>query len=303
MSAWRGINAGDTIDLVAPASQCDKALLQRGIKVIESWGLRVRVSKKIFASHPYLAQSDEQRFELLKEAILNPESKVIWAVRGGYGCSRIVEKLSKLKPKTPKIFIGYSDNSWLHHMFNELWGWQGLHGPLVAELDSGKLLKSNLKALKKYLLAPELKTTYGGLRLLNSVDKKIIKGPIVGGNLSVLQTTLGTSRPFNSRGKIVFFEDVGERGYSVDRILTHCAQAGVFKGAKAIIFGEFTGAQEPSGKTYIKKALTEFSKEFKIPVLTGLKVGHGPHNHPIHLYKKAQINLGQKSVLSVFNES
>ena len=301
MAKWLGLKKGDLIDLIAPASSCDLELLKKGIQVIESWGLKVRMTQNMISTHPYLADTDEARFEYLKQALLNPESKAVWAVRGGYGCSRLLSRLAKVQPKTKKLLIGYSDITWLHHWLSEQWKWQGLHAPLVAELGSQKLSKKTLRETKKFLLNPGGDISFKGLKLLHKSRKgpQIIKAPIVGGNLAVLQTTLGGAYAFSGKGKIIFFEDVGERGYSIDRILNHMSQAGVFKGAKAVIFGEFLGGDEVSGKNYVQSAFLDFASQSSFPVLKGLKVGHGRHNQPIYLSAPSQLALGKSNTLKI----
>lgn len=303
MAQLKTIQPGAIIDLVAPASQCDLTLLYQGIDVIKSWGYKPRMPKRLFNSHPYLANEDQGRFEILKQAILTEDSQVIWTVRGGYGSSRLIHRLKKLRPKIKKTFIGYSDSTWLLHFMYEEWGWRGIHGPAVSELATNKLTAKTLSQLKCLLSKPE-DIEFTNLKALNSYSLKsgIVKGKICGGSLTILQTTLGTNYSFSGKNKIIFLEEVGERGYSVDRLLIHMLQAGVFKGAKAVIFGEFIGGEETNGKDYTQMAIREFAQLVKFPVLQGMKVGHDKNNWPVLMYRDSQLTLGNKPVLTIKNK-
>lgn len=303
MAKFSGIQKNAVIDLVAPASRCSQVELSDGLDVIRSWGYQPRLPKRVFNTHPYLSQTDEYRVETLKNAIMSKDSEVIWAIRGGYGSARLVNQLRKLKPKRKKVFIGYSDNSWLHHLFYELWGWQGLHASLISELGGNKLSQKTRITLKKYLASPE-SIEFTGLVGLNgaAMKTKAVKGQVCGGNLAVLQTTLGTNYSFNAKNKILFLEDVGERGYAIDRMLTHMSAANAFKGARAIVFGEFLGGDETDGKNHIRRAVNDFAQNQKIPVLRGLKSGHGSHNIPVPLYQSSLLQLGAKPKLTIDNK-
>ena len=138
------------------------------------------------------------------------------------------------------------------------------------------------------------KSVHYKLKPLNSVAKKSkkMKGSVVGGNLVTLQSSLGTSFELQSKGKILFFEDIGERAYRGSRILEHMGQLNFFKGARAVVLGQFTGGREPQGKSLVPELLKTFAQSQKIPIFSGLKAGHGKNQHPVPLNTQAELQCG-----------
>lgn len=288
------------VHVIAPASGFSQSKLQAGVQTLEEWGFDVRVPKSLQGTHPYLAHSDSVRFDQLKQALSHADPGIIWTVRGGYGCARLMDQLSRLKkPKVEKTLIGFSDVTWLLHFVNSQWGWKSIHAPFVAELAGTGISASTKSNLKQLVQGKKDKIQFRGLKAFNTAAEKTksLSGQIVGGNLKIIESTLGTKFSFSSRSKIVFFEDVGERGYALDRCLVHLKQAGAFRGSRAIVFGEFLGGNEVSGKNYVQRSLKEFSASVSIPVFKGLKSGHGKHNIPIVVGAKATLKAGANPVL------
>ncbi len=303
---WKALKPGEMIDVVAPGSPCKLKDLKSGLNLLLKWGLKPRVSKDIFRKQalPYLSQSDMYRFKDLKNAILSLDSKAIWCVRGGYGSLRLLPYLERMKkPSHSKILIGYSDITSLQLFLDQSWNWQSLHGPFLENIGTRRVSQRDRKEIKNILFGDIHSTTFYRLKALNAPAQKrgIIKGKIRGGNLTVLQSSLGTQQQIKGRGRILFFEDLGERGYRIDRILTHMLQGNVFQSALAVIFGDFIGGRERDGRFLSMKCLKEFSKNMKIPVFKGLPCGHGKIQRPLILNSHSEIQIGEtiKLIVSV----
>ncbi len=294
------LERGDVVDIVAPGSACSEQELRNGASFIESWGLVPRFPKNIFRKKDYLSNTDGQRFAFLREALLSSSSKAIWCVRGGYGSMRLLPFLQRMKrPEKNKLFIGLSDITSLHLFLNQVWGWQTVHGPLLERMASGRYTPQVDKDLKNILFRhPGKKTervlSYRGLKSLNEMAKieKVIRGPVIGGNLVVASSTLGTPWQMNVEGKIVFFEEIDERGYRVDRLLQQWLQTQSLKRAKAIVFGEFIGGEESDGRRLWKGAIKSFAQDLKKPVLSGFPSGHGKIQRPIIFGSTSCLHLG-----------
>ena len=277
MKKWESLQKGDLIDVVAPGSVVPEAVLQSGVKYLEDLGYRVRVSPDIFSKHIFHSNSDEYRFKDLKKALYAKDSKAIWCIRGGYGSLRLLPYLEKLKaPKRAKIFIGISDVTSIHNFLIQNWKWPVLHGTLLDRLGSGKLPKDCEMDLWEILEGRTKSCVFSGLQPLNKKAQKCkkAKGLLVGGNLTVIQSSVGTPSQLKTKGCLIFFEDLSERGYRIDRMLEHLKQAGVFKNCAGIIFGQFTEGQEKSGEDFVPMALKRFADEIQKPVWTGLRSGH-----------------------------
>lgn len=273
---WIALESGDLIDVIAPGMAFDQQQFKAAEKIIQQWGFHLNVPKNILGKAVICSNSREQREHFLKQA-LESDSKVIWAARGGFGSLHLVEALKKIKPKRNKLLIGFSDIVTLHQVVNQQWGWPSLHGPHIDRLAA--LNSTRLKELLQILIGHKTQLTYK-LKPMNSfaTKKQKISAPIVGGNMVTIQSTVGTSFQLPTRGKILFFEEIGERGYKIDRMLEHFSQLGFFKSAKAVIFGPMTGGYEPDGSQSTQKVLVEFAQRQKIPVFQGLSSGHIPNS-------------------------
>lgn len=298
------LQTGDTVEIIAPGSYAPTEHLLKGIEILKSWGFNVIHDPDILKPHIFLAQSDEYRFQQFKKAMTNPESRVIWCLRGGYGSIRLLPDIEKMKrPSKPKILIGLSDVSSLQTVITQKWNFPTLHGPLIDRLALERLTEQNIVEVKNTLMNPGFVMSFKGLTGLNSVAKlkKTIKSSVVGGNLMVVTSTLGTPSQMKTDGKIIFLEEITERAYRVDRCLQQMKQAGLFKKAKAVVFGDFTNCVEPNGDNYIQEILQEFSQGLKIPVYTGVENGHGDLQRPLYFNSPATLKTSDRAELQVFS--
>lgn len=264
------------IHIVAPGMPYDPGELKKSLSIVKGWGFDViQPAGLLKKDHPICSSSRDSRWQHLQEALMSEESSIIWSVRGGYGSLHLIPFLQKIKkPKTPKLFIGFSDNTTLHQFFNQQWNWSTWHGPHLDRLY--KLNSANLSNLKKLLTGKKQQQIFSDLKPLNQKAKgvKVLRAKILGGNLITLQSSLATQNQLNCQKRILFIEDIGERGYRIDRVLEHFQQAGIFKGITAMIVGPFVSGLEPNGKDLTRNVLQEFAERQKFPIFSGIKSGH-----------------------------
>ncbi len=298
MGKWRILERGDVVDIIAPSWSSTSTELRAGIKILKSWGLKPRYSEDMISPDFVYANSLEYRVEKLKKALKSKTSKAIFTLRGGSGAQALVPYLDKITPPEQiKPFIGLSDITSLHNFFFQEWGWPTLHGVVLTRLGNKRTLMREKRELQYILFGKSKEQEFSGLKPLNSAAKKSgrVSGKVVGGNLKVLEATLGTAWSFQSRNRIVFLEDVNERGYSIDRMFEHFYQAGAFRGCRAVVFGDFVGGAEKDGKSLVQKALVRFAERVKFPVLKGVAAGHGRLQRTVPLGVSSVLSTGKKS--------
>jgi muramoyltetrapeptide carboxypeptidase len=295
---------GDTIEIIAPGSHAPINHLEKGAEVLRSWGYNVIYDPELLKPEIFLSNSDEYRFESFKKAMNNPKSKVVWCLRGGYGSIRILPNVEKMaKPKKEKILIGLSDISSLQAVINQKWKFSCLHSALVDRFALEKLTEHNILEIKQALSDPEFKMKFSNLKSLNkaATSGKKISSSVVGGNLMVVTSTLGTPSQLKTKNKIIFLEELSERAYRVDRCLEQMKQAGLFKEAKAVVFGDFTSCDEPNKDNFIEDVLNKFSRDLKIPVFKGIENGHGVLQRPLFFNTEAHLTCNDNTELLVYS--
>ena len=303
------LSHGDVIDIVAPASACSEKHLELAVQWLEKQGYKARYDKDILKPQKFLAQTDSYRFKKLKNALLDRKSKAVWCLRGGYGSFRLWPDLMKVKlPKSvqPKLLIGLSDITSLHHFINQEWKWPSLHASLLDRIGQGKIDKHVETELMASLQGSQEVFEYNNLTPLNkrALSSKTINGVVRGGNLTTFVLSIGTElslRKTQDKSIILFFEDIGERGYKVDRFLNHLKQSGVLKSVSALVFGDFTDCLEPNGQNLVPETLVDFACTLKIPVFTGLQSGHGDIQRPLFLNTPATLTCGKSGRMIVYS--
>lgn len=285
------LQAGDSIEIIAPASRCTDQQLAEMKALLESWQLKCLVADDIFGKDLLCANTDEMRFRLLKNALQNPDTKALICARGGYGSMRLIPELAKITPpSSAKLFLGMSDTVALQLFFQQHWQWPTIHGVPAPD----RFSTESIAAVKAILFGDVTKVAFTELLPLNKLAEQnhTVETEITGGNLCLVQTSIGTHWQIDGRHKIILLEEVGERGYRVDRMLAHLEQANIFKDAAAILFGDFIGGEEPNGSSLITPVLKRFADSCKIPVAQIKNVGHGYINLPLVMGTPAQLKLG-----------
>lgn len=296
---WSPLQKGDTIDIIAPSSGVPTENLLVFYEKIRDFffkhDLIARIPNDLIdqSKNPFTANSLDYRLTHLVDALTNTVSKAVWAIRGGCGAAKLLPHLNEIdKPTTNKLLLGFSDITAIHLFLENRWNFSSVHSPVVNQIVSNDSL---FKELKPIIFGQEKKITYTKLLPLNeAANQKIsISATTTGGNLSIIQTSLSTIWQINGKDKIIFLEDVNEQGYQIDRILDHLNQAGVFKEAKAIIFGEFIPPKNASSDLCFY-AIKNFAIEMTIPVLSMPIIGHDIFkNSPLPLGTECQLILGE----------
>jgi len=202
----------------------------------------------------------------------------------------IPEITSIVPPEKNKIFVGMSDTTALQLYLQQQWHWPTIHGAPAQD----KFSPESIAALKSILFADVNPVEFSGLLPLNKLAEKnhTIEARVTGGNLCLVQAGIGTVWQLQGQNKIILLEDVGERGYRVDRMLEHLRQANIFKDAAAILFGDFIEGNEPNGTSLIEPALKRFAESCEIPVVQVKGIGHGHTNFPIPLGTPSTLQCG-----------
>lgn len=290
------LSENDIIDIVAPSSACSKAEFAMAVEWLSQQGYFVRYPKDILKSKDYLAQTDQNRFRFLRMALLDSQSTVVWCLRGGYGAIRLLPDLNKIKkPKNEKYFIGLSDITVINHFLIHSWGWSPIHGPVLSRVASSKKRQKDYDELFDLLHQKISQVSFKKLKPINPAALKLKKGQkirskILGGNLTTFCSLLGTEicpTKIKEKNYFLFFEDIAERGYKVDRMLQQLRQAGVFKRCKGVFLGQFIQSEESNGKNLVPKTLKNFFEQEKFPVFQGIDSDHSEKQRPVILNSPA----------------
>ena len=271
------LRPGDRVAVVAPASPFPRAELDEGLVELRALGFEPVFDERVFERQTYLAGESETRAQSFLDAWRDPAVRAIFTARGGYGSAQILPflKVQELRA-TPKLLVGYSDITALLSFVTTRCGIAALHGPTV----TGRFARGE----QGYDRATFLRAATGTDPLgelaapgLISLAPGEASGPMVGGNLTQLAASLGTPYAFDPpEGCVLFLEDVNERPYRVDRMLTQLQQAGVLGRASALVFGEMPGCDEVDGAILARDAVVRVVREFAGPVVWGLASGHTP---------------------------
>ncbi len=275
------LKAGDVIGIIAPASApVDPTKLENGIRYIEKNGYRVELGKIVSKINGYLAGTDQERADDLNSMFKNKDVKAIICLRGGYGASRILDKINyKLIRSNPKILVGYSEITALQIAILQKSGLVTFAGPMVAT-DFGNGVTPYTEDFFWRIVSSNKKI--GRLKYLDndklvSITKGGASGRIIGGNLSVFAALTGTGYFPDLKGRILMFEEVDELPYKVDRLLNHLRLLKVFKQIKGIILARFVDCIEhdTSKRTLtLGEVMEDYMKDLKIPVLYTFPHGH-----------------------------
>ena len=285
------LKKGDTIMIVAPAGFVpDSTEINPGIELAKSWGLEVIVGKNAFKKHNHFAGTDEERQTDLQLALDDKKIKAIWCSRGGYGTVRIIDQLDFTAfEKNPKWVIGFSDITTLHTTIHNL-GITTIHATMPGGMKraSDEAKQTLYKALFGY--------SYGLEIASNPLNKKgSAKGVLIGGNLSIVNSMIGSVSEVNTNGKILFIEDVGEDLYRVDRMMYTLKRTGALKNLKGLIVGDFDYNIEKDtlfGGTH-REIILNAVKEYHYPVIFDFPAGHIRDNRALIFGKEITIEVNE----------
>ncbi len=299
------LHEGDTVAFVSPSSQSTPESVEKAVKVAEDMGFKVKVCKSCYESEGYHAGPDNLRADDVNRMFLDPEVKGIFCVRGGDGATRLPPLIdTEAVFKNPKVFLGYSDITILHQMFNRPGGFCTFHGPMPASefiRDSfpGYVRDSLLKAVCSTEPPGEIKP-YEGAAPMETLVPGMAEGELVGGNLALVCALLGTPWEIDTRGRILILEDTDEPVYRIDRMLTQLRLAGKFDAAAGIVLGQFTNIQprRPEISFTIPEVFEAVVAPVGRPTLMNGCFGHDVKKATLPLGARAAIN-GAVSTLTV----
>jgi len=288
------LQAGDQIALVAPASPFSIEQFTTVCEIFKDKGFRILPGKHIFQKRGYLAGQEAERAEDLIQAIEDPEVAAIVSIRGGYGSGRLLPWLPFTNlHERHKIFLGYSDITFLHLAFCSQMQWITFHGPNLIDANSepGKIdnVLSSLRGETDFSWPLQ--------------DEQILRqgaanGKVFGGNLTCLAHLIGTKYFPDPEGAILLFEDCGEATYRLDRILNHLKLAGILPRLGGMVLGDFKNCGDFAE---IAKVALDHSKPYDFPIIANLPFGHDGRNEVIPLGTPFHLNTYEKSFRAIDN--
>ena len=289
------LQKGDTIAIVSTARKNIDDNLKPAIDLLHSWGLEVVIGKTIGLDNNQLAGTDAERAADFQQQLDNPNIKAIWCVRGGYGTVRMIDLLDFTKFKqSPKWIVGFSDVTVIHSYINTL-NIATIHGAMPITV--GKASVESIESLRKSLFGESLnyEIPFDAANRLGNT-----KGEIVGGNLSILYSLMGSNAQIDCKGKILFIEDLDEYLYHIDRMMMSLKRCGCFDGLNGLIVGTMTKMKDndiPWGKN-ANQIIEDVTKGYSFPVLYNFPAGHFRDNRALIFGKQVslEINKGTSKV-------
>ena len=270
---------------------------QTCIEVLQQWGYKIKVGRTLGNQFHYFSGTDEERLNDLQAMLNDTSVQAILCGRGGYGTSRIIDRLDwKIFKKHPKWIIGFSDITVLHSFLFTKLKTASLHAPMAAAFNDGGWQNEYVQSLKKALAGKKASYKTPG----HAFNKKgAATGELVGGNLSLLAHQVGTASDLNTKGKILFMEDVGEYLYNIDRMLLQLDRAGKLAPLAGLIVGGFTDNKDtttPMGLTVEEIIYSRISK-YDFPVCFGFPVSHETENYALKVGGVYTLKVGKEVVL------
>jgi muramoyltetrapeptide carboxypeptidase len=306
MQKPRALKAGDTVGLVAPSSYIfDLWRIEEVAPRLAALGLKTKLGANVRARRGYLAGTEEQRLSDLHAMFADPEVAAVFCLGGGYGTERLLDRIDYgLVRRNPKIFLGYSDITALHLAFGRFSRLVTFHGPVAMSA----LPPWTLEGFRKALFVPEPIGPVGNPPETDplapefprhAVSPGRARGQTVGGNLTLVATTMGTPWEIDTKGRILILEDTGEAPYRIDRMLVQLALAGKLADAAGIVWGTCTDCAPSNSSFEINLSLPELLDDILgglgRPVLAGLVFGHTREKATIPLGVEAELDATAKT--------
>lgn len=276
------LQKGDTIGITLPAGYMTKEKAQTCIDALQKWGYEVLVGKTLGSkSKTYFSGTDEERLNEFQAMLDEPSIKAILCGRGGYGVGRIIDQLDFTSfKKNPKWIIGFSDITVLHAHINRNYKIATLHSPMAGAFNDGGFKNKYVQSLKNALQGIKADYSFKPHRLNHNGTAT---AELIGGNLALLTHLIGTKSDVQTKGKILFLEDVGEQHYNVDRMLHQLKRSGKLDQLAGLIIGGFTDMQDterPFGKK-VYDLIYDLVKEYNYPICFGFPVSHDKENYAL----------------------
>jgi muramoyltetrapeptide carboxypeptidase len=295
------LKSGDTISILAPSgvlNNFDKKI-EKAINIFKSWGLNVVLGNHIYDKNGHFAGTDKNREKDFQKALDNKNIKAIWCARGGYGAVRIIDKLNfDNYLKNPKWIIGFSDITVIHNKLNFL-NSESIHAMMITGFEDIDQNNDSLSKLKNVLFGDSLSYSIASNKN-NKTGKS--EGIIVGGNLTLIQSTIGSKTELKMKDKILFIEEIGEYAYHIDRMLYSLKRAGYFENCKGLIVGQISDVKKNTtdfGRS-INELILDVLDEYNFPILFDFPAGHEKTNFPIILGRKVILDVSKSESKVIF---
>jgi len=292
------LQIGDTVGFVCPAGYMAAEKIQTCIQIVQDWGYKVKTGNTLGKEAVnYFSGTDEERLEDVQQMLDDDEVKAILCARGGYGTSRIIDRLNFEKFKeNPKWIIGYSDVTVLLSHIYRNYKITSLHAPMAAAFNEEGYRNEFVQSLKDALEGRKIKYTIG-THEMNRRGEAI--GELTGGNLSILTHLIGSSSEPKTKGRILFIEDVGEYYYKIDRMILQLKRAGKLENLAGLIIGGFTDMQDTTLKfgQDVYSLIFDKIKEYDYPVCFNFPVGHQTNNYALKIGAGFKLKVGKTKVV------
>jgi muramoyltetrapeptide carboxypeptidase len=294
------LRPGDTIGIVCPAGYMAREKAQTCIDILEDWGYRVRTGATLGGeSADYFSGTDDQRLADLQAMLDDPAIQAILCGRGGYGLSRIIDRIDLTQfKKAPKWLIGFSDITILHaHLFTN-YKIASLHAPMAGAFNEGGAISDGVLSLRRALAGERAAYTCAP-HPFNRFGQSA--GLLVGGNLSLLAHDTGTASDIDTKGCILFLEDVGEYLYHIDRMLHQLQRSGKLGRLAGLVVGGFTELKDtarPFGAT-VEAIIRDVVASYGYPVCFGFPVSHGRDNVALKIGVEHTLSISEDATLLV----
>lgn len=291
------LKKGDTIGIVAPSGYMPIEKMQACIEILDSWGFSVKMGATTHSQSPnYFSGTDEERALDLQEMMDDKHINAILCARGGYGVSRIIDQLSFKKfRKHPKWIIGYSDITVLHAHLEANYQIASMHAPMANAFNDGETDNPYLRSFRETL---EGKPAFYQCSPHHFNKKGKAKGVLVGGNLTLVAHLVGTPSDIETKGKILFLEDIGEYLYNIDRMFVQLKRNGKLDHLSGLVIGSFTESKDterPFGKDAYG-IISEHIKNADYPVCFGFPVGHVKENYALKVGMNYHLTVEEDKV-------
>jgi len=289
------LKKGDTVAIVAPSGilKNREREVQQAVDLLKSWGLHATVGKHVFSKANHFAGTDEERCEDLQKAMDDPTISAIWCARGGYGTVRILDKLDYTKLKeNPKWIIGYSDITALHNQLHNQ-GFESLHAIMCVSLTKDITeVQESVDTFKAALFGKPKNYDLEGSKYNREGEAK---GQLIGGNLTMLHTMLGSDTSLDTSGKILFIEEIGEYKYHIDRMLQSMKRAGYFENLKGLVVGDMSKLRKNTTLwgTSIEQLILDALEEYDFPIAFNMPAGHEKDNRALVLGREVELKVGK----------
>ncbi len=288
------LKKGDKIAILAPARSISFDEVHPAMKLFQRWGLEVILGSYVFNIDNQFAGTDAQRLKDFQLMLDDASIRAVICARGGYGSVRIIDKLDFTRfMKNPKWIVGYSDITVMHSHIHRHFGLETLHATMPVNMPANRLGNKSVESLRKALFGEEL--AYA--KRIGPLDRSGSgEGFLVGGNLSILYSLMGSHSQIDTKGKILLLEDVDEYLYHIDRMMMNLKRAGMLKELKGLIVGSMQDMKDntiPFGKT-ASQIIVGAVKEYKYPVCFDFPAGHGPENMAMILGRRVKFIVDEE---------